>query len=254
VHRTVYYEPGIQWMGWRYIHDIAQGKGINRQIRRAYGFLASHYREGDRIFLFGYSRGAYAVRSLAGVIDRVGLLRHDQATERNVTLAYRHYQTNPDTPAARAFARAFCHIEAPVQMVGVWDTVKALGMRLPLLWMLTDRNHAFHNHHLGSSIRHGFHALALHETRAVFEPVMWECPPGWEGSIEQVWFRGAHGDVGGQLGGFHAARPLANIPLVGCWTAPNAAALPCRTIGATAFPAIPWPRWLARRVDWGEFS
>jgi uncharacterized protein (DUF2235 family) len=214
VHRTVYYEPGIQWMGWRYIHDIAQGKGINRQIRRAYGFLASHYREGDRIFLFGYSRGAYAVRSLAGVIDRVGLLRHDQATERNVTLAYRHYQTNPDTPAARAFARAFCHIEAPVQMVGVWDTVKALGMRLPLLWMLTDRNHAFHNHHLGSSIRHGFHALALHETRAVFEPVMWECPPGWEGSIEQVWFRGAHGDVGGQLGGFHAARPLANIPLV----------------------------------------
>jgi Uncharacterized alpha/beta hydrolase domain (DUF2235) len=59
-HRTVYYEPGIQWEGWRQAMNVVQGKGINRQIRRAYGWLASHYREGDRIFLFGYSRGAYA--------------------------------------------------------------------------------------------------------------------------------------------------------------------------------------------------
>jgi uncharacterized protein (DUF2235 family) len=210
----LYYEPGIQWEGWRRMMDVAQGRGINRQIRRAYGWLASHYREGDRIFLFGYSRGAYAVRSLAGVIDRVGLLRADCATERNVTAIYRHYQANPDTDAARRFAHAHCHVEAPIEMVGVWDTVKALGLRLPLLWLMTEGRHAFHNHHLGSSIRHGFHALALDETRAVFDPVLWDCPPGWEGNVEQVWFRGAHGDVGGQLGGYEAARPLANIPLV----------------------------------------
>ena len=85
---------------------IVEGRGLNRQIRRAYGWLASHYREGDRIFLFGYSRGAYAVRSLAGVIDRVGLLRREHATERGVQLAYRHYQNGPDTVAAAAFARA----------------------------------------------------------------------------------------------------------------------------------------------------
>ena len=212
--RRIYYEPGLQWEGWNHTMDVAQGRGINRQIRRAYGWLASHYRAGDRIFLFGYSRGAYAVRSLAGVIDRVGLLRHDHATERNVTQIYRHYQSDPDTQTARAFSHAHCHLEAPIEMVGVWDTVKALGLRLPLVWRLTDKQHAFHNHHLGASIRHGFHALALDETRDVFEPVLWDCPPGWEGNVEQVWFRGAHGDVGGQIGSTLEARPLANIPFV----------------------------------------
>lgn len=212
--RTVYYEPGLQWEGWRRAIDVAQGKGINRQIRRAYGYLASHYLPGDRIYLLGYSRGAFAVRSLAGVIDRVGLLQREHATERNVQMAYRHYQTNPDRAVAQAFSRRYCHLEAPIEMVGVWDTVKALGLRIPLLWTLNDQKHAFHNSHLGSSIRHGFHALALNETRSVFAPVLWDCPPGWEGNVEQMWFRGAHGDIGGQLGAFEAARPLANIPLV----------------------------------------
>jgi uncharacterized protein (DUF2235 family) len=212
--RTVYYEPGLQWEGWRYAAAVAQGRGINPQIRRAYGFLASHYRPGDRIYLFGYSRGAYAVRSLAGVIDRIGLLKRENATERAVRLAWRHYRTDPERPAARAFARRFCHSDAEVQMLGVWDTVKALGLRLPLLWMLTEQRNAFHNHSLGPSIRHGFHALAMDETRAVFEPVLWQCPDDWQGNIEQVWFRGAHGDIGGQIGAFNAARPLANIPLV----------------------------------------
>lgn len=213
-NRRLYYEPGMQWEGWLRGLALLEGRGVAPQIRRAYGWLASGYREGDRIFLFGYSRGAFAVRSLAGVIDRVGLLRRDHATERAVTLAWRHYERTPDSVSAQAFARRFCHLEAPVEMVGVWDTVKALGLRLPLFWMLAPDRHGFHNYHLGASIRHGFHALGLHETRMAFEPVLWDCPPGWEGNIEQVWFRGAHGDVGGQIGGFEAARPLANISLV----------------------------------------
>jgi uncharacterized protein (DUF2235 family) len=213
VHRTVYYEPGLQWQGWRYGMDLVQGRGLNRQIRRAYGWLASHYREGDRIYLFGYSRGAFAVRSLAGVIDRVGLLTRENATERAIVQVYRHYRGNPDSPTARAFVAQFCHATAPIRMVGAWDTVKALGIRLPLLWMLTDKKHAFHNHHLGASIQHGFHALALHETRAVFEPVMWESLPGWPGNVQQMWFRGAHGDIGGMIGHLAESRPLANIPL-----------------------------------------
>lgn len=250
--RRVYYEPGIQWQGWRQGLDVLQGKGINRQIRRAYGWLASHYRDGDRIFLFGYSRGAYAVRSLAGMIDRVGLLRHDCATERNVLAIYRHYQSNPDSAAARAFARANCHAASAVEMVGVWDTVKALGIRLPLLWMLTERHHAFHNHHLGRSIRHGFHALALNETREVFAPVLWECPEDWVGNVEQVWFRGAHGDIGGQLGGFEAARPLANIPLVWMLERAETCGLALPSGWQDRYPCDPGAPMLGPSHRWGK--
>ncbi len=250
--RRMYYEPGLQWEGWRNCLDLARGRGINRQIRRAYGWLANHYRPGDRIFLFGYSRGAYAVRSLAGVIDRIGLLRHDQATERNVTLAYRHYQCGPDTPAARTFAHTHCHPEALIEMVGVWDTVKALGLRLPVIWRVTDRDHAFHNHQLGASIRHGFHALAMDETRVAFTPVLWECPPGWEGNIEQMWFRGAHGDVGGQIGGMSAARPLSNIPFVWMMDRAVACGLPLQGGWQDRFPCDPMAPMVGTWRSWGK--
>lgn len=213
-HVSLFYEGGVQWTDWSATPDVALGRGINRQIRRAYGYLASRYRAGDRIFLMGYSRGAYAVRSLAGIIDMVGLLRAECATERNIRQIYRLYQYAPSGDAARAFRARTCHESAPIEMVGVWDTVKALGVRLPLLWQFTEAAHDFHNHALGASIRHGYHALARDETREVFAPVMWDCPPGWAGKVEQVWFRGTHGDIGGHLGGYEAARPLANIPLV----------------------------------------
>lgn len=222
-NRRLYYEPGMQWEGWLRGLAILEGRGIAPQIQRAYGWLASGYREGDRIFLFGYSRGAYAVRSLAGVIDRVGLLRREHATERAVRVAWRHYERATESAAFQAFVQRFCHPAAPIEMVGVWDTVKALGLRLPLFWMFAPDRHGFHSHHLGASIRHGYHALALDETREAFAPVLWDCPPGWEGNVEQVWFRGAHGDVGGQIGDFAPARGLANIPLV--WMLERAEAL-----------------------------
>jgi uncharacterized protein (DUF2235 family) len=209
------YEAGVQWRDWRTTMDVVHGRGINRTIRRAYGHLASRYQPGDRIFLFGYSRGAYAVRSLAGVIDRIGLVKAEHATERAIRHAYRHYENDPHGEAAKAFFARYCHDHVPIEMIGVWDTVKALGLRLPILWMLTEGRHAFHSAHLGNAVRHGYHALALDETRAAFAPVLWEATGDWPGvEVEQMWFRGAHGDVGGQLGGFTPARPLSNIPLV----------------------------------------
>lgn len=213
-HLSLRYESGIQWHHWRSTLDVVTGKGINRQIRRAYGFLASRYRVGDRIFLLGFSRGAYAARSLAGVIDQVGLLTQDHATVRNIRQAYRHYEYSVGRASAADFTAAYCHSEIEIEMVGVWDTVKALGLRWPVLWRWTQPQHEFHNHHLGDSIRHGYQALALDETRRAFEPVMWHCPPDWQGEMQQVWFRGCHSDIGGNLGGYDVARPLANIPLV----------------------------------------
>ena len=211
---TVHYEAGIQWRDWSGTWGVVTGKGINRQIERAYGVLASRYREGDKIILIGYSRGAYAVRSLAGVIDFVGLVRADHATVRAVRQAYRHYKTGGKSPAAKRYREVYCHPNVQIEAVAVWDTVKALGLRLPIVWRWVQTQHGYHNHLLGDHVRNGFHALALHETREAYAPVMWNCPPDWNGHMEQVWFRGRHSDVGGQVGALPAARPLANIPLV----------------------------------------
>lgn len=211
---SVYYEHGLQWSHWRSAGDVLMGRGINRQIRRAYGYLASRYRQGDRIFLLGFSRGAYAVRSLAGVIDMVGLLRNDQATERRIRDAYRHYEISSKSEVAQVFSNAYCHTKVDIEMVGVWDTVKSLGITAPVFWRLSVAKHAFHSHALGPSIKNGYHALAYNETRVAYSPIMWQTNSNWTGQMEQMWFRGAHGDVGGELGGKLQSRPLSNIPLV----------------------------------------
>lgn len=211
---SLYYEAGIQWRDWRSTADVMMGRGLDRQIERAFGWLACRFRPGDRIYLIGYSRGAYAVRSLAGVVDMVGLLRPDSATAREVRTALRHYRLGGRSPALAAFRARHCHPAVEIAALGAWDTVKALGLRLPILWRLAERRHGFHHHGLGPSVRKGFQALALHETRLAYRAILWDTPPGRIGDIEQVWFRGTHGDVGGQQDGRPECRPLANIPLV----------------------------------------
>lgn len=233
---SIYYEPGLQWTDWRSARDVMLGRGINRQIRRAYGYLASRYRPGDRIFLMGYSRGAYAVRSLAGVIDRMGLLQAARATERNIRDVYRHYECDPESDAARAVARAQCLERVEIEFIGVWDTVKALGLNMPILWRISEKSHAFHNHELSHNVKVGCQALALDETRVAYSPVIWTSPDAYVGRVEQVWFAGSHGDVGGQLGGFEAARPLSNIPLVWMLDRAQHAGLPLPADWQDLFP------------------
>jgi uncharacterized protein (DUF2235 family) len=211
---SLHYVEGIQWYRWRHLIDVAAGIGINAHIRRAYGNIASRYRPGDRIFLFGFSRGAYAVRSLAGIIDQIGLLKSEHATERHVRAIFRHYKRKSVSPGGQAFARRFCHSETPIEMIGVWDTVKSLGITYPLLWRLAPQPTDFHDHDLGPSVKHGYQALAMDENRTAFAPVMWVSHGDWQGHLEQAWFRGAHSDVGGDVKHFQAGRPLSNIPLV----------------------------------------
>lgn len=209
----VLYTPGQQWEAWGSLVDLAHGRCIPDRMTEAYGWLASRWRPGDRLFLFGYSRGAYAARSLAGMIGRVGLVRPEHATERNIRLAWVWYSQGGIPRGLSAFRRR-CHKQVPIRMVGVFDTIKSMGVRLPLLWLLTEQRHAFHAHDLGAEVEKGVHALALDETRAVFQPVLWEsCDGTPQSRLEQMWFRGCHADIGGQLNGFEAARGLANIPL-----------------------------------------
>ncbi|NKX43379.1 DUF2235 domain-containing protein [Roseicyclus persicicus] len=226
---TLYYEPGIQWRGWKRSVEVLAGVGINRQIKRAYLFLARNYRPGDRIMLMGYSRGAYAVRSLAGLIDRMGLLRPAQIDPDTLDRVYALYREGRhDAPEARALRLARCHADVPIRFLGVYDTVRALGLRWPGLWRLVPMPHQFHSHALGPATQIARHALALDERRDAYAPVLWETTPGQAdgGAVQQVWFRGSHGDVGGQIDGLRATRPLSNIPLVWMLSEAEAAGLP----------------------------
>ena len=204
----VHYGCGLQWDDWR---SVVTGRGIEDRIAAAYGWLASSWRPGDPVFVFGYSRGAFAARSLAGMIANVGLLVPRHATERNIRVAW-HIYRNGASDTVRAGLRRRCHPYMPIDMLGLFDTVAALGVRLPLLWLLTEGSHRYHSHGLAPHVRYGAHALALDETRAAFFPILWsDFPPG---RVEQCWFRGSHADIGGQLDGCEECRPLANIPLV----------------------------------------
>lgn len=247
----VRYAAGQQWEAWGSLLGIAMGRGLGGRIRDAYGWLASGYRPGDRVFLLGYSRGAFAIRSLAGMIDRIGLLRPEEATERNIRTVWRMYQDDETALAMQDGLRGhLCHDRVPIELIGVFDTVMALGIRLPLLWMLTEPRFRFHDQHLGPDVRHGVQALALNETRAAFQPILWNSDGHPPGTVTQMWFKGFHADIGGQLWGKDAARPLANIPLVWMLDQAESAGLPLSdgwrnrfSCDVTAPPVGNWRGW-----------
>jgi uncharacterized protein (DUF2235 family) len=214
---------------------VLLGRGINDQIRRAYGVLASRYKPGDRIYLMGYSRGAYAVRSLAGVIEKIGLLQANHTTVRNIRQVYRHYQSGADGPFSGRFRALYCHDKVQIEVIAVWDTVRALGANLPLFARWTAAPQLFHDHRLGHSVKRGYQALALDENRQVFAPILWHSTDHWSGDLQQMWFRGCHADIGGQVGSAPACRPLSNIALVWVLSRVEACGLPLPDLWQTRF-------------------
>ena len=169
--QSVGYHSGVQGRGWRKWIDAAAGYGINEAIMDGYAHLASRYRPGDRIVLIGYSRGAYAVRSLAGWIGRVGLIRARHAMHRRVVRSFRYYEARRLSAQGRRFADRYCHRDVHIEMVGVWDTVSALGLPYPLLNRLAPMVTDFHDDRVGDGVRHAFHALAIDETRGAYDPI-----------------------------------------------------------------------------------
>ncbi len=156
----------------------AFGFGLFANIRTAYRFLALNYDEGDEIFVFGFSRGAYTARSLVGMVGRVGLLTRDALVADKLPEAVARYQrrdlaTGSFGESDDEFRHDHCHPSVPVTMLGVFDTVGALGVPGAV-----SARHQFHDVNLGSSVQCARHALALDERRLKFEPCMWEADRG----------------------------------------------------------------------------
>jgi uncharacterized protein (DUF2235 family) len=153
---------------------------------------------GDRIYMFGYSRGAFVVRSLSGIIDRVGLLRSEFATSRYVDRVWRRYR---ESRRSEDFKSRYCHGDVKINMMGIYHTVSVLSLNLPWFAQILPDNYSFHNHRIFDCVLAGYHALALDETRAAYAPERWEADEtGVPHEMEQVWFSGSHADVGSFVG------------------------------------------------------
>ncbi|MHC5210483.1 MAG: DUF2235 domain-containing protein [Planctomycetota bacterium] len=179
----------------------AFGAGLVENIFDAYRFLMANYERGDALYLFGFSRGAYTARSLAGMVRKCGILsRASVGRYADALDLYRDPDTHPDDPQPTAFREqhSICRGEGiPIAFVGVWDTVGALGIPIRGLRWLTRRKHQFHDTELSGSVRRAAHALAIDERRAPFAPTLWSDVQKEGQTVEQVWFPGVHSDVGG---------------------------------------------------------
>jgi uncharacterized protein (DUF2235 family) len=177
----------------------AFGRGIEDNIRNLYRFLLYNYVPGDEIYLFGFSRGAFTVRTLAGFIHQVGLLQKDD--DYYVPEIYACYESR-HAPGSAEWKHAFRKVRdvqpaPPIRMVGVWDTVGALGAPGLLGQVFNSRKYEYHEVGLTPQIQHAYHAMAIDERRKAFKVNLWQRPAGWPGVLEQAWFCGVHSNVGG---------------------------------------------------------
>ncbi|EIM30452.1 DUF2235 domain-containing protein [Microvirga lotononidis] len=201
------YLPGIGTMeppgalsdiGRRFVRFMARavGYGLEHEIRKAYAYISRAYEPGDKLYLFGFSRGAYTVRAVASLLRMYGLLHRD--AEDLVPYAIRYLMAaSEDTSSfakafrtAADFKRTFSVGQCRPHFVGVWDTVSSVGwLANPLRLPFTAWN---------DEIEHGRHAISIDERRAFFRTNLWiQRAPVTRGDFVQVWFAGCHCDVGG---------------------------------------------------------
>ena len=208
--QQLFYEPGVGTAPSERIAGGAFGYGLSRNIRNCYRFLARAYAPGDAVFLFGFSRGAYTARSLAGLIRNCGILTSDDPEV--VDSAYAFYRdrtsrTHPSSIHSQLFRDMNSHPPAPITFIGVWDTVGALGIPEEFPgWKEMSRVFSgwrelwgFHDTQLSSQVLNAIQALSIDEQRSAFKPTLWTQGPDTAAAqnLKQVWFTGVHSEVGG---------------------------------------------------------
>lgn len=200
IDQIVYYHDGVGTAaGLDRFTGGAFGEGIEANIRELYRFIVYNYEPGDELYFFGFSRGAFTVRTLAGFMNKVGLIGKDD--DYYVPEIYACYESSK-SEGSPEWTLAFHNVKdrrpcPPILFIGVWDTVGALGAPGFLGQIFNKTKYQYHDVTLNSNIRNAFHALAIDEQRKPFGPNIWSRPPGWTGTLEQAWFAGVHSNVGG---------------------------------------------------------
>ena len=210
--QVAYYDPGVgtfsaqgAWgpvsKGLSKLLGLAFGTGLRQNIGEAYTFLIRTWEPGDRLYLFGFSRGAWAVRALAGMIGELGILR--PGSENLVPYAVGVYTRGKryeqhDWEGLRGFGKTFSRKvnrspAVPIEFIGVWDSVKAGGFfGINMSWPYSSKLRT------AKTVRH---ALSIHEKRRPYRPSLvfptLTFPYKRHQDFHQVWFSGVHSDVGG---------------------------------------------------------
>jgi uncharacterized protein (DUF2235 family) len=226
--QLVYYSAGVGTQTGERISGGMFGIGINEEVMDAYQWLIEHYEPNAQLFIFGFSRGAFTARSLAGFISKCGLLKPGSPVSMKQLFERYRKGTAPTVRALDKVVESGLPLEdqwireysrpIPIWFQGVWDTVGALGVPLPCIPNVSREDFAFLETDLRINDTHAYHALAIDEHRKAFAPTLWVKSTPKQGDtypardldhVEQRWFVGAHANVGGG----YENDLLAQIPL-----------------------------------------
>jgi uncharacterized protein (DUF2235 family) len=229
-----FYNPGVgtiarasPWHRMRQkvveITGLAFGYGLDDNVLSAYRFLVENWREGDQIYLFGFSRGAWAARILGGLLHLIGLVRPEQLNMCESALgAYKRAASNNDLPLAWHFSRVISARRPQIRFIGVWDTVGSVIVPRPDRFYIPSFEQLPYTQ-TNPSVQTFRHALALDERRRMFRVAAWTQPQNYianpfrpadatDQDIEQRWFPGVHSDIGGGYPETESA--LSKLPLI----------------------------------------
>ena len=232
-----FYDEGVGTKWYDELTGGMFGAGLSENVRRGYRWLMEYYNPGDEIYLFGFSRGAFTARSLAGLIARCGLLQpnapmsYRQLYERYqkgdtvrpiYRLRYLRKHGHTDFDFEEKLLLDYCYYQRNfIKLVAVWDTVGSLGVPFGDIPGISSKTLSFHNTHLSKIVQHSYQALALDEQRKPYWAMLWtnfvsakpdpaDVAQVDNRFVEQRWFAGAHCNVGGGYrNDLLAQRPLA---------------------------------------------
>ncbi|MEM7044463.1 MAG: DUF2235 domain-containing protein [Pseudomonadota bacterium] len=218
--QTTFYDPGVGTISdssaWarlksqaKGIFGLATGYGLDANILDAYRFLIRNYEDGDNIYLFGFSRGAYTVRVLAGFLNMIGLLETEQENLSGYALmAYKQASNKDDFKIAWRYHQALATKYVTIRFMGCWDTVGSVIVPRPDRFLIPSLQSLPYTR-TNPSVQAFRHAIAIDERRRMFRASLWTEPQKFkmnpfidddqaeEQDIKQVWFAGVHSDIGG---------------------------------------------------------